>query len=633
MKYRADIDGLRAVAVLAVVVFHLQHTWFPRGYLGVDLFFVISGYLISQLIWAEAREHRFSIANFYRRRIRRLMPALVTVLLVTSIASAAILLPADLTGYGKSLLAALAFVANIYFWRDTNYFARASEEKPLLHLWTLSVEEQFYIFFPLLLVLLALRPRALLPVLWTLVLASLLANVYLIKIGGASPAFYLLPTRAWELGAGALVALHRPVVLRESLARGLRWAAAALILLGLTYVGPWPRIVPDALPVVIGAAVLILVGAPRTSVLGHFLAHRVTNHFGLISYSLYLWHWPVIVLSSYMLVREPSVAELVAMAVVSYGLAVLTWRTIELPLRDRALPFSRVAWITGTGALISTLAAAAFIWSAGLPARLAPDAAAINRSVGTHFRCPVTQLIPFGASRACDLTLTNRAPDSAEIVLVGNSHAQMYAPLLTAELARAGRAGLLVPLNACLPMPDINISRSCAAKAATNLAAIEALPAVTTVIVALNWPTDRTLVYADGQTVDGRPDAAMADAVMDLAIRLAPRKVVVIGPIDTPGFDIASKLGRQIRFGIEPRSPSAGDAVAFRDRYAALFDRLDTAPGLTFVRPDQVQCDAARCAWVTDGLSLFSDSNHLASPALPLFAPLFSGLTAPVPAQ
>lgn len=622
-QYRSDIDGLRAIAVLAVVIFHLDKTWFPRGFLGVDLFFVISGFLITRVIWNEALERRFSITDFYRRRVRRLMPALITVLIATSIASALILLPTDLVGYAKSVVSALAFVANIYFWRDTNYFAQASEEKPLLNLWSLSVEEQFYIFFPLLLVLLVRFPRLLLPTIWILTLGSLGTNIYLLKIGGASPAFYLLPSRAWELGAGALVALHAPAIVPRAMASVLRCIAMALIIGGMAYIGPWLKLIPEALPVVFGTALLIWIGAFEKSALGRALAWPLTNFIGQISYSLYLWHWPVIVLAKYSLVRQPHFLELFLMAFTSLCLAVVTWRFVEQPFRKREMPFIRVGIISGLGAAGVTLLAIGLILGQGWPGRLSAEAASINRSVGTHYRCPVSQLQSFGSSRACNLTLRNGDPKSAKVVLVGNSHAQMYAPLISDVLESADVPGMLVPLNACLPMISVNLSANCVTQAKTNLKAIIALPAVDTVIVALDWPVWKLLVQADGTAVDKSPDAALAQAMLTYAEALSPRKVIVVGPIAVPGFNVASVLGRQIRFGITPQAPLSIDRTTFEAKNTAIFGLLGTAPSLILLRPDLVQCNDARCLYVDDGLSFFADSNHLSQHALARFAPIF----------
>ena len=163
-SYRPDIDGLRAIAVLSVILFHFAHQNLPGGFLGVDIFFVLSGYLITQIIHGEIVAHRFTIRGFYERRVRRIMPALLLVLACSSVVAALILLPSDLVGFGKALLATLGFFANMYAWRDTNYFSPLADQKPLLHTWSLGVEEQFYIFFPLVLWLLARRwPRLVLP--------------------------------------------------------------------------------------------------------------------------------------------------------------------------------------------------------------------------------------------------------------------------------------------------------------------------------------------------------------------------------------------------------------------------------------------------------------------------------------
>ena len=191
ITYRADVDGLRAIAVSAVILYHFSALALPGGYLGVDIFFVLSGFLITSLIWSEIETKHFTIARFYERRLRRIMPALLCVLFVSTLTALALLLPADLMNYGKSLIATLAFVQNVYFWRDTDYFSRAAEEKPLLHLWSLGIEEQFYVLFPLLLVVLARfwRHGTLLVVILA-TLASLAINILLNIAGGASPAFF-----------------------------------------------------------------------------------------------------------------------------------------------------------------------------------------------------------------------------------------------------------------------------------------------------------------------------------------------------------------------------------------------------------------------------------------------------------
>jgi peptidoglycan/LPS O-acetylase OafA/YrhL len=317
IRYRADIDGLRAIAVMSVVIYHLSRFALPGGYLGVDMFFVLSGYLITIIIWREAQDGRFSISRFYDRRIRRIMPALLLMLFLTMIASTVLLLPADLVGYSKSMLATLGFVANIFFWRDTDYFSLDAENKPLLHMWSLGVEEQFYLIFPLIIALFArFWPRntlLLLLLIITLTMGSLSVNMLALNIGGASPAFFLLPTRAWELGLGAIIALLPPhVAQRFAQANLVAVIGAVLVIVSLFYPIRILPILPNALPTVIGTAILILTGQHHHSTVNRLLSARPLVLVGLISYSLYLWHWPIIIFSQYYLLRHLNLPEMAA---------------------------------------------------------------------------------------------------------------------------------------------------------------------------------------------------------------------------------------------------------------------------------------------------------------------------------
>jgi peptidoglycan/LPS O-acetylase OafA/YrhL len=616
--YRADIDGLRATAIIAVVLYHLNRTTLPGGYLGVDIFFVISGYLITGILWREVVTGKFSIWRFYERRLRRIAPALIALLLVVTAIAAVIMLPIDLAGYARSLLSVLGFVSNIYFWRDSDYFSRSAIEKPLLHTWSLGIEEQFYILFPMLLILCASIKRT-----WTagiilaIIVFSFAANIMSSKIGGGLPAFYLLPTRGWELGAGALLVFSRgrlsPVFAECAAAVGALLTIAALFLTRSSEL----LLMPPALPAVVGVALLIWTGSQKSTFVARVLGLRIATSIGLLSYSLYLWHWPVIVFTQYWLVRAPTTLELVAETVVMFVLAFLSWRFVERPFRGRSMPVRRVVQWSAVGVFVLGGAAAALIFSSGLPGRLSPAAARINAAAGTNYQCPFGSTIAFGASRACKFALPSGDPERADAVLLGNSHAQMYAPLVSDILIAHGKQGLLVAANGCLPMTETNISADCAAIAEANIAAVERLEHARVVILGLTWGTNETgtLVDRTGRISAVQGPAGVAAGLVSTVARLrrANKTVIVIGPLATPDWDVASILSRSLAFGRPISMPLFTSEAQFDDDYAVVFQSLK---GVALIRPDQIQCQAGRCDYLLDGRSLFADDNHLAKAEL-----------------
>jgi peptidoglycan/LPS O-acetylase OafA/YrhL len=639
IPYRPDIDGLRAIAVTAVIAFHLSHAWLPGGYLGVDMFFVLSGYLITAIIWQEINAGTFTILRFYERRIRRIMPALLCVLVVTTVLSAVVLLPADFAGYGKSVLATLLFVANVYFWRDAGYFSRAAEEKPLLHVWSLSVEEQFYVVFPLVLVLVARYWKAgTLAVVAAGGVASLALNVIMLAADGATPAFFMLPTRAWELAAGAVLALlpatARPSSRIQAQASGI--AGALLIGAGLLFTTSPYEVYPVALPVVMGTAMLIWAAAGGTgtaSTVNSALAHPAPVFLGQISYSLYLWHWPVLVFVRYYLVRDLTIPEVALALALMLVLAWGSWRYVERPFRDRRFSISKVAGLTAGVAVLLAGAAVSMVVTQGWPSRLRPEAAAINRAIGTNYRCPILNFMPFGASRACAMNLPSRNPMDAEVVLFGNSHAQMYEPLVEDLVGQDQRPGLLVPLNGCLPTVKFNLSVACSQSAQLNFDQILKLPKLNTVMLGLTWGHDReTMFNGRGEPITSGHMAALTGALDEMISKIeqAGKRAILIGPIETPGGDLASTLSREIAFGWPPSRPIAAPRASFDSRFGTITRHFEQRMGPRFIRPDKILCDAERCHFVFEGRSLYADSSHLALAEIPRFKSLFrAALAAP----
>ncbi len=334
---RADIDGLRALAVVPVVLYHFHVAPFGGGYVGVDVFFVISGFLITGLIHAEMRSGEYSLAAFYERRARRILPALFAVVAAAAVAALFLLFPADLRRFGESVAATALFVSNFDFWQQSGYFDAGAEAKPLLHTWSLAVEEQFYLLFPLLLGLFrSAGRRGLLLLAGGLALASFGFGLWAVRAYPAM-AFYLAPARVWELMLGAILAL-------AEVPRPPRWIAEALSLLGLALLAvavfafspdtPMPG--ANALLPCLGAALLIYANGAGDTLAARGLSLRPMVFAGLISYSLYLWHWPVFVFARYLRVAPLGAAETLALIALSVGLAVLSWRFVERPFRDPA---------------------------------------------------------------------------------------------------------------------------------------------------------------------------------------------------------------------------------------------------------------------------------------------------------
>ena len=380
IRHRTDIDGLRAVAVLAVLLYHFNIPGLPGGFSGVDIFFVISGFVIANSIISDTVGDKFSVSNFYFKRVRRIFPAYVSMILVTSVFACLLLLPQDLLDYTRSLTASSAFISNIYFWKESGYFSAEAHTKPLLHTWSLSVEEQFYIFAPLLVHFIyrfgrQRRALILLPFLISSFALSVIA-VFIAPTAG----FYLLPTRAWELFLGVFVALANWQGPRARASRELMAAVGGLfILVGMLTLSegdPFPGW--SALWPCLGTALVIQAGnnaSAKTAapLINRMLSIRLFVWVGLISYSLYLVHWPIAAFARYELLREPDLFESGVMIALSFALAAASWRFVEQPFRKTSAARTRKVLAAGA----ATVFAGVFLGVAGtalrgIPARF-PD--------------------------------------------------------------------------------------------------------------------------------------------------------------------------------------------------------------------------------------------------------------------
>ena len=460
MKYRADIDGLRAVAVVSIVVFHLTSRFLPGGFVGVDIFFVISGYLISKNIYGNVDS--FSVSDFYIRRARRILPALLTVLVVSSVCAAFLLYPSELVAYAKSVVASTLFSANIYFYSALNYFSPNADEIPLLHLWSLGVEEQFYIFFPLIAVALAKRSMRVLTLGLLLCAAvSLGASAWMLK-SNSSAAFYLIPFRAFELLIGSIGALPTVKSVRSSSATtvlsivgigAILWSI--LRFNSLTAFPGFAALVPC-----VGAALLIYSGGSNNGVIVRLLTSRPFVYVGKISYSLYLVHWPILVFGKRAFPHaDPDYFALCAIAG-SFLLAALSYHLVEQPFRHtrRAYSGRAVFSISAVSMCFIVLLGGCVIERNGFPgsvdARTSKVLAYMSYDLKPSWKSRTCFLDPEQNADTLDISSCLPHGDGRKVVLWGDSHAAQFGYGLEKTMTARGYSFGFMTASACAPAID-----------------------------------------------------------------------------------------------------------------------------------------------------------------------------------
>jgi peptidoglycan/LPS O-acetylase OafA/YrhL len=459
VKYRAEIDGLRALAVLPVILFHAGFEWFSGGFVGVDVFFVISGFLITTIIISELDEKRFSIVTFYERRARRILPALFFVMAACLPFAWFWMLPWELIDFGRSLIGASTFTSNIVFWQEDGYFANATERKPLIHTWSLAVEEQFYILFPIFLMLIwrwGLR--------FTLLslMVVFLISLVLAQWGSyykPSPNFYLLPTRGWELLLGVFVSLFlfRKNHLKSHLINEV------LSLLGLSMIAysvvvfneqtPFPSF--HTLIPTIGTVLVILCSVSGT-VTHRILSAKPIVLVGLISYSAYLWHQPLLAFASIRFGPHLSVLSLAGLSVTSLLLAYFSWRYVEAPFRNKKKASQKVIFSLSLIGLLSFFSIGfVLIKNSGFEYRNVPYSelkaqvmwgSEANRSSGCVDK--------FGGDQYC---VVDELESPITTLLLGDSHANHFFRGLSEHIRSEGGNLLMLGAGGCPPILDIDM--------------------------------------------------------------------------------------------------------------------------------------------------------------------------------
>jgi peptidoglycan/LPS O-acetylase OafA/YrhL len=465
MRYRKEIDGLRAVAVLPVLLFHAGFATFSGGFVGVDVFFVISGYLITSIILADCAAGSFSLVNFYERRARRILPALFLVMLACLPFAWLWMTPDLLQGFSDSLVAVSLFVSNMLFMRETGYFATASELKPLLHTWSLAVEEQYYVLFPLFVAVTWRLGRRFLAL---ALVAGLVCSLAWAQLGGnfnprppfvdavwdwwdgPSWGFYFAAARAWELNIGGLIALYHFTRGEATLSSECgRSAGQWLSLAGLAMIGwsivwfdeqtPFPSIW-TLLPT-LGAGLLILYASPHT-LAGRLLGRRWFVFVGLISYSAYLWHQPLLAFARLRSPNEPGVGLLTGLLLAALGLAYLTWRYVETPFRDRVRVRRRTIFVGALAlSLLMIAIGVAGHLSGGFPKRIPVSVLATVEPPKTR-EAEICRWRPIDSdatgAQVCEFGDRSGA---RSVALYGDSHAEALFSSLDVEFRARGDSG------------------------------------------------------------------------------------------------------------------------------------------------------------------------------------------------
>ncbi|WP_321961120.1 acyltransferase family protein [Paraburkholderia sp. J7] len=645
-KYRPDIDGLRAIAVLSVLAFHAFPSHLRGGFVGVDLFFVISGFLISTIIFESVEEGRFSYVEFYMRRIRRIFPALVVVLAACLVAGWFLLMPEEYQQLGKHLVAGATFLSNIALWREAGYFDDTAATKPLLHLWSLGVEEQFYIFWPLL-ASFAYRRRLGFPLLLGGIAAASFAVSLVTSASDPTAAFYSPLSRFWELMIGGSLAwllLHRPTLVQYGPRASNALSAAGLLLIGAAVVfinendvfPGWRALLPTV------GAFLVICAGPHAWLNKHVLANRLAVAIGLISYPLYLWHWPLLsfanILAGGLFVPVSTRLTLVLASIV---LAALTYRLVELPIRTKKANRRQLGALCVALALLGVAGAVLFA-RAGLPTRAAADNRGFalytqNEQMRLALQPEPCQLADAKADKFC--TAYNMAATGNLMVVWGDSHGGAWLPVLRSIAVERNMRLMAFVHVGCPPLLDTR--RSDGAQSGRDCSRLGLAEPIASSIEQLKpavvFYIGRWSLYGNGWTLFGELQKATHFVTTDPngTATLATSRAALTSQLPLTVKALAASTPRLVvfqnppvlegkllpRFYADPEriEPSAAANLQTEAFERKLVESVATIPNVRVFDPVPRLCTGATCKAVLDGVPVYEDDNHVSAQGSLLF--------------
>ncbi len=635
-SYRRDIDGIRAIAVLSVIAYHFGFSA-PGGFVGVDIFFVISGFLIGSHIYSGAIEGKFSYAAFYAKRAKRIVPALVAVLAATFVAMLVVGTPKELKDFGRDAIASAFSFSNITLYRSIDYFRPTAELNPLLMTWSLGVEEQFYIAAPVLLLLLVrLRESLRFAALAAIAALSLLLAAWQVSHYPQS-AFYLLPPRAWELGAGVLLGLwqidHPTIAPRRPALIELQGAVGLLLVLAPIFLydtlTPFPGVA--AIPPVAGS--VLLLASEASFVNRRLLTNRGATFFGLISYSLYLWHWPLISIARLVSEAEPPALVRAALCGLAIVLAWLSYRFVETPFRQtrsaRRTSLQRYALLLCG---VAVLAGSAYA-TRGFPQRW-PAGFATLEAQASDPSDPCLANYGVSAPPAVPECRTVAAGQDT-LALVGDSHASAMAPGIRSVANARGMGFEELTKSSCPFLQDVSRAMpnhpshfgECAVFNRAVMARLLADPKIRVVVMGGFWRAG--LIdggpFASTASRDMPREALLRDGLADATevLQHAGKKVLILK--DAPYMAVvpmkrAASCNNRVRAAINGLTPgSAACEVAppselVQDtRSAAILENVAGMTGAAVADPSRALCDDKGCRFASDGRMLYVDQQHLSA--------------------